>query len=159
MSAHTPPLFGLEQEAFTSDDYYTPRWLFEQMAIRFDIDVCAPPGGIPWIPADRYFTKADDALSQDWAGRVWMNPPFSEPEAFVRKFIVHSDGICLVPCSNGRWFHRLWASADAITLPADTAMKFVNGTGGGIPIRIVLAAFGDECVEAIARLGVVRRIA
>ena len=47
MSVHTPPLFELGQTQLTSDDYYTPAWVFERMDINFDIDVCAPPGGVP----------------------------------------------------------------------------------------------------------------
>ena len=38
-------LFGAEQSELTSDDYYTPAWVFERMGIEFDLDPCAPPGG------------------------------------------------------------------------------------------------------------------
>lgn len=65
-----PPLFGVQQAERTSDDYYTPAWVFERMGVEFDLDVCAPPGGIPWIPAKRYFTQEDDGLSQPWDGLV-----------------------------------------------------------------------------------------
>jgi hypothetical protein len=76
MTAGQPRLFPTPQEQVTSDDYYTPPWIFERMALEFDIDVCAPPDGIAWIPAARYFTQADDGLVQPWEGRVWMNPPY-----------------------------------------------------------------------------------
>lgn len=51
-----PRLFPVQQDGLTSDDYYTPRWLFDRMGITFDLDVCAPPGGVPWIPATRATT-------------------------------------------------------------------------------------------------------
>ena len=35
-------LFGEEQAEITTDDYYTPTWLFDQMGIGFDLDVAAP---------------------------------------------------------------------------------------------------------------------
>ena len=33
--------------AITSDDCYTPRWVFDAMGLEFDLDVAAPVGG-PW---------------------------------------------------------------------------------------------------------------
>ena len=150
-------MLGVEQTERTSDDYYTPAWVFERMGIRFDLDVCAPPGGIPWIPADRYFTKADDGLAQEWVGKVWMNPPYSEPGPWVDRFIAHGNGVCLVPASNGGWFHALWSVANGMAVPFPTAMKWHTGTS--VPTRVILAAFGDECVEAIGRLGTVRKVA
>jgi hypothetical protein len=148
-------LLAVEQGQSTSDDYYTPRWVFDALGLTFDMDVCSPPGGVEWIPATQFFTMADDGLSKPWVGRVWMNPPFSLPAPWVARFIAHGNGICLVPASNGQWFHALWGACDAMTLTGARAMQFV---GGGIPIRTVLAAFGEECVEALSRIGAVRRL-
>jgi len=146
-------LLDVPQVERTSDDYYTPSWVFERMGIRFDVDVCSPPGGIPWIPADAYYTKGDDGLAQEWCGRVWMNPPYSKPTPWVDKFIRHASGVALVPFTKSAWFDRLWTAADAIVSPGVGASKFV---GGPIFMPVFLAAFGDECVEAIGRLGRVR---
>lgn len=146
-------LVEVAQTQLTSDDYYTPAWVFERLGLKFDVDVAAPPGGVEWIPARHHFTKADDGLAQPWSGRVWMNPPYSAPEPWVDRFIRHGNGVCLVPFSNGRWMHRLWNAADGLALPADSALKFV---GGGIPIRTVLAAMGHECSIALRGFGVVR---
>lgn len=68
--ASQPALFGVPQTQLTKDDYYTPREVFERLGLTFDLDVCAPPGGVPWVPARRYYTTADDGLSQPWFGRV-----------------------------------------------------------------------------------------
>ena len=159
MSAGEPRLFAVQQEQLTSDDYYTPAWVFERMGIEFDLDVCAPPGGIPWIPAKRYYTQEDDGLVQPWEGRVWMNPPYSGTSPWARRFVEHANGVCLVPHSRSAWWGELWASAPAI---ADAGMfRFYKpgGTYENVFMPVVFAAFGDECVEAIGRLGVVRRIA
>ena len=61
-------LFNSVTESVTMNDYYTPSWLFEAMGLEFDIDVSAPEHGIPWIPAKRWFSQADDGLAQDWGG-------------------------------------------------------------------------------------------
>jgi hypothetical protein len=74
-NAQTTHIFSTPQTEMTSDDYYTPPWIFETLGLTFDLDVASPPGGIDWIPARRYFTIADDGLSQPWQGFVWMNPP------------------------------------------------------------------------------------
>ena len=154
-----PRLFGVEQHELTSDDYYTPAWVFERMGIRFDLDVCSPPGGPPFVPADRYYTQADDGLACQWYGRVWMNPPFSFPRPWIDRFIEHRHGVALFPHSAGLWVNRLWAAADGwVTLER---FGFIRGadmtTMPPIPIPLSIAAFGDECVEAISRLGKVRR--
>ncbi len=61
-------LFNFVSEDITTNDYYTPKWLFDAMGLEFDIDVAAPAQGIPWIPAKRWFSQADDGLAQEWGG-------------------------------------------------------------------------------------------
>ena len=146
------PLFGVAQERSTSDDYYTPEWVFVRMGIRFDVDVAAPPGGVPWVPADQFFTMEDDGLSQPWEGRVWMNPPYSHATPWVDRFINHGDGVCLVPFAKSAWAWRLWEAADAVTMPVIT--EFANGASIRFPVW--LAAFGRPSVEAIGNLGRLR---
>ena len=51
MSGHT--LFGDAPQYVTSDDVYSPPHVFERLGLTFDLDVCAPKGGLPWIPAKR----------------------------------------------------------------------------------------------------------
>ena len=154
MTAVQSPLFGAPQTQATKDDHYTPAWVFERMGITFDLDVCSPPSGIPWIPATRYFTKADDGLSQAWAGRVWMNPPYSQATPWVEKFIAHRHGIALLPHAKSLWHGRIWDEADALAQPPKRII-FV-GADGDVSLPTFLAAFGDECVEAISRIGVTR---
>ena len=149
-------LFDYQQHKQTSDDYYTPPWVFEQMNIEFDIDVASPPGGINWIPAKHYFTMQEDGLAQTWNGRVWMNPPYSNPKPWVERFIEHKNGITLVPMTRGHWFNDLWTSDAAFVIPEqrDGLFKFVkNNKLTGIFMPVIFVAFGQECTEAISRLG------
>jgi hypothetical protein len=155
MSAGEPRLFTLGQERLTSDDYYTPSWIFECMGIEFDLDVCSPPGGIPWIPAKQYYTQEDDGLMQPWAGRVWMNPPYSNVTPWVARLIEHGNGIGFFPFSRSRWLNRLFDEADGITIPANIG-SFAWANGATMRYPIFLAAFGGDCVAAISGLGTVR---
>ena len=143
----------------SSDDYYTPRFIFDALDIEFDLDVSAPPGGIPWIPAKRHFSIIDDGLAQEWHGTVWMNPPFSDVTPWAHKFIKHGKGIALVQISKARWFNDLWEDADAI-LVLRSDLKFVTaaGEGKGIFMPCVLVAMGDDPVDKLqnSQLGYVR---
>jgi hypothetical protein len=150
-------LFALPQSVATSDDHFTPSWVFERMGISFDLDVAAPPGGWPPVPATRYFTEDDDGLAQPWHGRVWMNPPYSNAKPWVHRFIEHRRGVALQPHAKSIWHSEIWDAADALAQPPRRVI-FVGGDGD-VSLPTFFAAFGDECVEAISRLGVVRRIA
>ena len=102
-------LFTTPQTETTSDDYYTPKWIFDTLGLHFDLDVASPPHATN-VPCNRYFTQADDGLAQEWHGRVWMNPPFSNPTPWVTRFVEHGNGVGLVPSSNGKWWLHLWQS-------------------------------------------------
>ena len=74
MTMTTPPLFPMEAQILTSDEHYTERWIFTALGLRFDLDVAAPPGGVPWIPAERVLTMADDGLSRTLARPGMVQP-------------------------------------------------------------------------------------
>ena len=80
-----------------SDEWYTPSTLFEQLGLRFDLDVASPTDNKSHVPADRKYTIEDDGLVQPWTGRVWMNPPYSKPAPWVEKWLNHANGIALLP--------------------------------------------------------------
>jgi phage N-6-adenine-methyltransferase len=49
----------------------------------FTVDVAALPHN---AKLERFYSPADDGLTQDWAGeRVWCNPPYSDIEPWVEK--------------------------------------------------------------------------
>lgn len=150
-------LFGYEQEA-TSDDYYTPAWVFEDMGVEFDLDVAAPPGGVPWIPAKRFLTMADDGLTAPWEGRVWMNPPFSAATAWVGRFIDHGNGVALLSTAvNAVWSTRLWEQADGIVLLKQDMQFSRPGKDDSRPMyRSSLFAMDGWAVDAIRKIGHVR---
>lgn len=123
---------GLEpyNPAPTSDDYYTPAWVFETLALKFDLDVASPPNAPEWIPAKRRYTIEDDGLTAPWKGLVWMNPPYSRPGPWVERFLAHGNGVALLPFSNSQWWRDLWAKDLAMAVHQPAAVSFV---GGGHP--------------------------
>lgn len=69
---------------FTSNtpEWYTPRHVIERVLNLFgeiDLDPCSnAKGAAANVPAGEHFTQADDGLSQQWHGRVYMNPPYGD---------------------------------------------------------------------------------
>ncbi len=138
----------------TSDDYYTPPFIFDALNVEFDMDVSAPPGGVPWIPAKRSLTIIDDGLASEWVGRVWCNPPYSNVTPWAKKLIKHDDGIALVPMAKSGWFNLIWDHASgALPLPAN--LKFVKSdqTSGSIMLPVMLFAFGEANRQVLINSG------
>lgn len=75
------------------DAWFTPRSILDELG-KFDLDPAnSTPENHP--TADKHFGPAEDGLIQDWTGRVWLNPPFSNARPFIEKLIEHGDGIAL----------------------------------------------------------------
>ena len=140
-----------------SDQHFTQPWVFEALGLKFDLDVAAPCGGVPWIPAQHTYCKLNDALQQRWYGRVWMNPPYTKPAPWVDKFIEHGNGIALLPITRGMWFDKVWAAADGLVMDKYNS-KFIrpDGTKRDITFRTVFVAIGEDNVEALHRLNLGR---
>lgn len=103
--------------AVTSDDCYTPRWVFDAMGLEFDLDVAAPPGG-PWhVPCRRYYTAEDDGLAQPWEGLVWCNPPYSSFARWAGRWLTHDRGVLMgIVMPQVRWTKPVFAGCDAVVL-------------------------------------------
>lgn len=137
------------------DERYTPEWIFEAMAVEFDIDLAAPTGGVSYIPAQRYFTKEDDALEQDWSSlTAWCNPPFSVAEAFARKWVEEGvQGCWLGPMSNNTTYVTdLWDRAYCIWSPSRNIEFTYRGEPVPISWKVFVAGFGAEYGSAVERL-------
>lgn len=108
-------------------EWYTPRYLFEQLKIKFDLDPCSPGKSIvPWIPAKHHFTKEQDGLLHKWFGKVWLNPPYGrETGKWLKKMAKHGNGIALVYSRTDTvWFQKYAVTANIICF-MDTRMHFV----------------------------------
>lgn len=140
--------------AATSDEWFTPPELFGVLALRFDLDPAAPVGGVPWVPAERHFSKREDGLAQPWEGRCWVNPPYGRTtEAWLDKLAAHGDGLALVFArTDTRWFQRFAAEASALCFIRGR-LRFYrpDGTAGDTaPSPSLLVAFGLPCALALA---------
>ena len=143
------------EKAGESDDWYTPRYIFDALGERFDIDVSAPPEGPRHVPCRRWFSER--SLEMHWQGFVWMNPPFGHQRtkiAWLKKFFEHGNGIALVPDrTSAPWFQQFAPRADGILWVAPK-IKFErpDGTLGESPgTGTALLAAGDRALQALLR--------
>lgn len=138
-----------------SDEQYTPKSIFDALKITFDLDVAAPLGGSPHVPTKQFYTIEDDGLAQNWAGKVWLNPPYSMVTPWVDKFIENGNGIALLVVSRSKWFAKLWDSSDVI-VNTSYNLKFDRPNGmkpNSISFQTFLFAMGNECSEALKNSG------
>lgn len=104
---------------YDGDEYYTPeRYIDAAREVMGGIDIdpasCAFAQRI--VRARIFYSAADDGLAQQWDGRIWLNPPYSQPLAtrFAEKLIEEIESrrcrqaIVLQNASTGtKWFHEL----------------------------------------------------
>ena len=78
---------------------------FEALQVEFDMDPASPGrNAVPWIPAKKHLTKADDGLTTQWEGFVWLNPPYglrNGMQKWIDRFVEHGNGVILLPIRNG----------------------------------------------------------
>lgn len=103
-----------------SVEWYTPAKYIEaarEVMGGIDLDPASSKQANETVKAKKYFTKEKDGLSQNWKGRLWLNPPYrKEGGPFVEKLIqgyVCGDvesAILLVNANSNdaSWFWPLW---------------------------------------------------
>jgi hypothetical protein len=150
--------YGNRRENYVkNDEWYSPKYIFESLNVEFDLDVAAPQGGVEWIPAKNHYTEQDNGLSKEWYGRVWMNPPYSEPAKWVDKWIEHSNGFALLPINKSKWWKAIWES-NAVCVPMKYNIRFVKPDGKEHSIfpLTVLWAIGESNITALQMSGLGR---
>lgn len=137
-----------------SDDWYTPKYIFDALGCRFDLDVAAPEEGPRHVPCgDWLFTGS---LDEPWFGFVWMNPPFEGRnglEPWLTKFVAHGNGICLTPDrTSAPWFQRFARDMDLLLFMPKVKFERPDGTVGASPSNgTVLMAMGEQGCAALRR--------
>jgi hypothetical protein len=152
-------LFDIPQTARTSDDYWTPKWIFDALGLTFDLDVACPPEGPAHTPTKRFYTQADDGLAQPWHGLVWMNPPYSKTAPWVEKWILHANGIALLPDLNRKWNKTIFEYSDGVVaLPENMTFITHDKLRADIRYSVKLYSLGSIATQALhtSKIGRVR---
>ena len=138
-----------------SDEWYTPRYIFEALGCTFDLDVAAPQQGPRHVPALMWIHQ--NSIELRWSGFIWMNPPFGGRNGLVpwlNKFVEHGNGIALTPDrTSAPWFQDFAGKTD-LMLFLSPKVKFErpDGSTGNSPgTGTVLFASGRQGCEALKR--------
>lgn len=161
----TPGLYTSE-----TGEWYTPREIIEDILKLFgviDLDPCSNNHEEPNVPANKHFTKADDGLSKEWHGRVYMNPPYGrEIGAWIEKLIQeYLDGhitefVALVPARiDTEWFRKI-AGFPAMWCGVDGRLKFSKSENSA-PFPSAIFYLGErdkEFYEIFQKWGIIYQV-
>ena len=96
-----------------TDQWETPQWFYDELNKEFDfnLDPCADEHN---HKCEKYFTKEQNGLTQDWGGyNVFCNPPYGrEIGKWVKKSFEESKKqntlvVMLIPArTDTKWFHE-----------------------------------------------------
>ena len=117
-------------------EWYTPPDLIE--AARdcmggIDLDPASSEKAQEAVRAERFYTAEDDGLSQPWAGRVFLNPPYESKLVgpFVGKLLSEPVKQAIILVNNAtetKWGQALLERADAVCFPSGR-IQFLDSEG------------------------------
>jgi ParB family chromosome partitioning protein len=126
---------------FTGEnEWYTPPEYIEAARAclgSIDLDPASSSQAQRSIRAAHFFTRDDDGLRHAWCGRVWLNPPYSQPDIarFIDKLLAEigagraTEAILLTHnYTDTGWFHAAAATCAAICFTRGR-IRFVSATG------------------------------
>lgn len=102
-----------------------------------DLDPATHPVAQEAIQATEFFTREDDALSREWHGRVWLNPPYAQPliGQFIDKLVSEIEAgrvkqavLLTHNYTDTAWFHAAQAHAALICFTRGR-IKFLDPDG------------------------------
>lgn len=144
-------------------EWYTPiEYIACAKAVmgRIDLDPASSEIANKVVGASRIYTAKDDGLSSFWAGKVWMNPPYSADlvRQFISKFVEHvtngdiTEGMVLVNnATETQWFADLVSVSSAVLFPTGR-VKFIDPKGNpGAPLQGQALTYSGKNVSAFVK--------
>lgn len=136
-----------------TNTWLTPKWIIDALG-HFDLDPCGYPGH---HTAERLICAPNDGLSQQWQGRIWLNPPYGKNTGkWLSKLAHHRNGIALVFArTDTKWLQPILYLHPVFFI--EGRIKFLKpdgseATNAGAPS--ILIPFGKNNVDAILTSGI-----
>lgn len=129
-----------------TDEWATPQQFFDKLnsIYKFEIDVCATSDN---AKCEKYFTRDEDGLQQEWTGSCWMNPPYGRAiKHWIKKAcdagLSGHRVVCLLPArTDTAWFHDFCLPHGKIEFIRGR-LKF-GGAKTSAPFPSMIVIFGD----------------
>lgn len=145
---------GHHEKNGKSDEWYTPKYIFDALGCTFETDAAAPVDRKHCnVPAIKFITE--NSLNERWLGFTWLNPPFGGRNGispWLDKMADHGDGIALSPDrTSTSWWQKAATECDLL-MQVHHKIKFIdhNGNIGTKPGNgTTLFAYGEEAMQAL----------
>lgn len=151
-----------ERTKHSTDEWYTPKEIIDALG-SFDLDPCVPLSPL-WRTAAVMYNQHNDGLTQEWHGRVFLNPPYSRPliNRFIEKMAAHNNGIALLfnRCDSKMFQDYVLDKCSGI-LFLNKRIHFYrpDGTQGKSPgCGSILVAYGRANLEVLQRCNIPGRL-
>lgn len=125
-----------------TDVWATPQWLYDALdkEFGFTLDPCSDGAN---AKCEKFYTPIENGLLRDWGTDVvFMNPPYSEVDDWMRKAygsaMEGATVVCLIPArTDTRWWHEFCMKAEIRFIRG--RLKFGDAdTGAPFPSAIVV---------------------
>ena len=145
------------------NEWYTPAEYIEaarQVMGDIDLDPASSEMANATVKAAQFFDMQADGLAQDWAGRVWMNPPYAQPwiMRFCEKLTAEADAGRVTEAlalthnyTDTAWFHLIASKAAAVCFTRGR-IGFLDPNGKkAAPTQGQAFSYFGQNVEAFSR--------
>lgn len=137
------------------NEWYTPSGIIDSAAYvlgGIDLDPASTETANEIIQAKKFYSLDDSGLDNIWSGRVWMNPPYSQPEIgeFTDKLVKHyfnGDITSAIVLTNNatetQWYQVLARECNAICLISSRIKFWAPDKSSASPLQgQILTYFG-----------------
>ena len=144
---------NIRKKSNKSVEWSTPADLYNELdqEFHFEYDLCATPQN---AKAEKYYTKKEDGLKQEWKGTCFANPPYGRglnqwvEKAYNTAMSGEATTVMLLPVrSDTAWFHDFCLKSNDIRYIRGR-LKFSDSQSSA-PFSSMVVTFSKETLGGI----------